>query len=501
MSEGGGYTLEKMTQDIENINKLYTIINNRSVLFRIPKAGKSDQIIKNIRDGKLILTEETKIKNMYDDEFFKKPENNNKLSQIKQFKNIVDKTKEVYKTLQGKQKTNFDKYVIDNYEINFKDMLKSFNKFWKNNDMDQYNTVEETQAKQTKTIEEQTKTIEEKDEQLQEKEEKLKKTKEILKKKKEKLAQTNEDLNKKQEILQNIVSEGAELKKAITTTKQQLANLKNKALEIAHPHNLLMEGKAEIDKQYAKMISMIKYKEEELEAMTNRYNEKQQDYNDLQKDLEKGEEEKEKLKSDIIELNKQSEEKLRKLKEYDNELLNRRTAEAKHKGEEQGIKKGISLAADKVSREEATETDEIEKKQIKPEQQQYIKNKVMDGIYKLPREEIIKAVQKDINDGKITTDDPEKLAAEIYLESVRYVKKNARSIAKLLKMQGYNPTQFSQLPGVLQQYVNDYVTEKNKADLINKNKRYILPKDLPRWERATQQHNVNPMLGRGAWSN
>ena len=262
-----------------------------------------------------------------------------------------------------------------------------------------------------------------------------------------------------------------------------------------------MESKEEMNKHYKKLLSIISNKEEDLKALTNRYNDVYNDYNDLQKELEKGEAEKEKLKSDIIELNKQSEEKLRKLKEYDNELLNRRTAEAKHKGEQQGIKKGISLAADKVSREEATETDEREKKQIKPEQEQYIKNKVMDGIYKLPREEIIKAVRKDIDDGKITTDDPEKLAAEIYLESVRYVKKNARSIAKLLKMQGYNPTQFSQLPGVLQQYVNDYVTEKNKADLINKNKRYILPKDLPRWERATQQHNVNPMLGRGAWSN
>ena len=483
----GIYTQEKMTEDIENINNLYTIINNRSVLFRIPKAGRSDQIIKGIRDGKLILTEETKIKEIYDNKFFKNPANNNKLSQIKQFKNIVDKVKETYKTLQSKQKTNFDKNVNDNYGIAFKDMLKSFNKFWDNNGMDQYNTVEETQATQTQTIEEQTKTIAEKEKLIKEAEEKLK--------------QTNEDLNKKQEIMKNIISEGTELKKNITATKQQIETLKNNTKEILNPTGLLMENKAEIQKQVSKLLSIINNKEEDLKALTNRYNEMQQDYNDLQKDLEKGEAEKEKLKSDIIELNKQSEEKLRELKEYDNELLNRRTAEAKHKGEEQGIKKGISLAADKVSREEATETDEREKKQIKPEQEQYIKNKVMEGIYKLPREEIIKAVQKDIDDGKITTDNPEKLAAEIYLESVRYVKKNARSIAKLLKMQGYNPTQFSQLPGVLQQYVNDYVTEKNKSDLINKNKRYILPKDLPRWERAVQQHNVNPMLGRGAWSN
>lgn len=482
------YTQEEITQDIENINKLYTIIDNKAELFNIQTEGK--QIVKGIRDGKLVLTKEQNIKEMLNKKFYNNAANNNKLSQIKHFKNIVDKVKEKLPNLPEDKQKKFRDYVKEKFNINFKDMLKSFDNFCDFNKISDNYTAEEKDEQ-----------LQEKDKQLQEKEEKLKKTKEILHKKKEKLAQTNEDLNKKQEIMKNIVSEGTELKKNITATKQQIETLKNNAKEILNPTGIFMEGEAEINKLYAKLLSIINNKEEDLKALTNRYNEMQQDYNDLQKDLEKGEAEKEKLKSDIIELNKQSEEKLRKLKEYDNELLNRRTAEAKHKGEEQGIKKGISLAADKVSKEEATETDERGKKQIKPEQEQYIKSKVMEGIYKLPREEIIKAVQKDINDGKITTDNPEKLAAEIYLESVRYVKKNARSIAKLLKMQGYNPTQFSQLPGVLQQYVNDYVTEKNKADLINKNKRYILPKDLPRWERATQQHNVNPMLGRGAWSN
>ena len=229
------YTQEKMTKDIENINKLYTLINNRSVLFRIQKAGKSDQIIKGIRGGTLILTESAKIKDIYDDKFFNNPANNNKLSQIKQFKNIVDKAKETYKTLQGKLKTNFDESVNDKYGIGFNDMLKSFDKFWNVNDMDQYNTVEETQATQTQTIEEQTKTIAEKEK--------------LIKEAEEKLAQTNEDLNKKQEILQNIVSEGTELKKAITTTKQQLEKLKTKKKEILHTGNLLTESKAENKKK------------------------------------------------------------------------------------------------------------------------------------------------------------------------------------------------------------------------------------------------------------
>ena len=44
----------------------------------------------------------------------------------------------------------------------------------------------------------------------------------------------------------------------------------------------------------------------------------------------------------------------------------------------------------------------------------------------------------------------------------------------------------------------DYLAGITSKDIA---RRYILPKDLPRWEKATQQHNVNPMLGRGAWSN
>lgn len=512
------YTIEDMTKDIGNINKLYKIIDNFSGILGVLHESARTQLISGVSGGKIVSTKNQNIKQIYNNKYYNNTANNNKLYQIKRLKFFVDKVK---KNLSDIPEEKMEK-INESANGKLNDMFDSFDRFYENNKIYNYKTVEEQKKTQENKIEEKNAELEkkqkkierrdakierrdakleEKQKEIEEQTQKITEQNKLIKEAEEKLAQTNEDLNKKQEILQNIVAEGTELKKAITTTKQQLETLKTKTKEILNPAVYLMEGETEINKQYAKLLSIKKNKEEELKELSNKYKQMNEDYIKLHEDLQEKEKEKEKLKSDIIELNKQSEEKLRELKRYDNELLNRRTAEAKHKGEEQGIKKGISLAADKVSREEATETDEREKKQIKPEQEQYIKNKVMDGIYKLPREEIIKAVQKDINDGKITTDNPEKLAAEIYLESVRYVKKNARSIAKLLKMQGYNPTQFSQLPGILQQYVNDYVTEKNKADLINKNKRYILPKDLPRWERAVQQHNVNPMLGRGAWSN
>lgn len=489
-------TIEDMKKDIEIINTLYNVIDGYAYTFNIKKQTKT-QLIKGIRANTLILTKDQNVKEIYNDNFYNKKENNNKLAQLKQFKDIVDEIRNKYNEMseekKQKFKNNVKKNIAEASDIEFEDMLNTFDKFYDAKNIDEVNTVDEIVADKNKTIKE-------KEDEINKLNENIKNQTKMLKEKKEQLEQTNNDLNKKKEILQNIVSQGTDLKNDIANTKKQLETLHNEAANILNPVGLLMESKDEIQKQFNKLQTLIKDKEEELKELSNKYNDVKQDYNDLQKELEIGEAEKEKLRADIIDLNKQGEEKLRKLKEYDNELLNRRTAEAKHKGEEQGIKKGISLAADKVSREEAGEAAEIEKKQIKPEHEQYIKNKVMEGIYKLPREEIINAVQKDIDNGKISTDNPEKLAAEIYLESVRYVKKNARSIAKLVRMQGYNPTQFSQLPGVLQQYVNDYVTKKNEADLINKNRRYILPKDLPRWQRATQQNNVNPMLGRGAWS-
>lgn len=487
-------TIEDMKKDIENINKIYDIINDIAYLYSIPKETKN-QLIKGIRGNALILTKDQQVKEIYNNKFFNNPSNNAKLSQLKKFKTILDEVNNKIQHSTEEGRKQFNKSVkFFSPDVDFKGLLKSFNKFYDINDIDNVNTVDET-------VETANKKIKDKEDEINKLNENKTKQTEMLNEKKEQLEKTNNDLNKKKEILQNIVSQGTDLKNDIANTKKQLETLHKEAKGILNPVGLLMESKDEIQKQFNKLQTLIKGKEEELKRLLSEYNDIKQDYNDLQKELEIGEAEKEKLRADIIELNKQGEEKLRKLKEYDNELLNRRTAEAKHKGEEQGIKKGISLAADKVSREEENETAEQEKKKIKPEQEQYIKNKVMEGIYKLPREEIINAVQKDIDNGKISTDNPEKLAAEIYLESVRYVKKNARSIAKLVRMQGYNPTQFSKLPGILQQYVNDYVTEKNKADLINKNRRYLLPKDLPRWERATQQHNVNPMLGRGAWSN
>ena len=182
-----------------------------------------------------------------------------------------------------------------------------------------------------------------------------------------------------------------------------------------------------------------------------------------------------------------------------NRIENERAANIKHKAYEEGKEEGSKHSVEEIKNILAEDRRmEAERNQA---QKDYIMSKVRDGIYKLPKQKIVEIVKKDIEDKKITTDDPEKMADTIYWESVKFINKHKRTIARLSTLQGYNPTQFEQLPPTVHQAVNDYITNKWEEDIARKNRKYLLPKDLPRWERAVQQHNVNPMLGRGAWSN
>lgn len=182
-----------------------------------------------------------------------------------------------------------------------------------------------------------------------------------------------------------------------------------------------------------------------------------------------------------------------------NRIENERNANIKNKAYEEGKEEGSKHSVEEI-RKILAEDRRIEAERNQA-QKDYIMSKVRDGIYKLPKQKIVEIVKKDIEDKKITTDDPEKMADTIYWESVKFINKHKRTIARLSTLQGYNPTQFEQLPPTVHQAVNDYITDKWEEDIARKNRKYLLPKDLPRWERAVQQHNVNPMLGRGAWSN
>ena len=65
---------------------------------------------------------------------------------------------------------------------------------------------------------------------------------------------------------------------------------------------------------------------------------------------------------------------------------------------------------------------------------------------------------------------------------------------------GYNPDIYNKLPAEVAEIIKNHINDKIQEDIRKKNIRYILPKEKPRWEKAIQKYNLNPMLGRGAYT-
>ena len=146
--------------------------------------------------------------------------------------------------------------------------------------------------------------------------------------------------------------------------------------------------------------------------------------------------------------------------------------------------------------------EEIDEIKFKPMLKNYIDEKVKNSSYSLDKEQLINIIKKDIENNKLPKkSNPEKIYDDIKSTATEYIIKNLSRIKKLSVLTGYNNDLFNKLPPEIATIVQEEMNNKIQEDIRRKNRKYILPKDLPRWERATQQHNVNPMLGRGAWSN
>ena len=187
----------------------------------------------------------------------------------------------------------------------------------------------------------------------------------------------------------------------------------------------------------------------------------------------------------------------------------------KEKNEEIDTKRDM-LAHANAKRHEA----EVEKKQLKeelkakdeqpkttyqpsntpPTLKDYIKDKVINKSYSLEKDELMNVIEKDINEHKLPKDiDVSKLADTIYLQGAKYINKHMKKIKSLAKLTGYDNDLYNKLPPELADEIQKYIHDKALEDIRKKNIRYILPKEMPRWEKAVNK-GINPMLGRGAWS-
>lgn len=141
---------------------------------------------------------------------------------------------------------------------------------------------------------------------------------------------------------------------------------------------------------------------------------------------------------------------------------------------------------------------ELEKAPLK---RNYINDKVFKEAYSLDKGELINSILNDIKHHLLPDDtDPEEIADAIYAKATKRIYKNLKRINNITALTGYNPDLYNKLPAEVAEIIKNHINDKIQEDIRKKNIRYILPKDKPRWEKAIQKYNLNPMLGRGAYS-
>ena len=194
-----------------------------------------------------------------------------------------------------------------------------------------------------------------------------------------------------------------------------------------------------------------------------------------------------------------------KINEEEKEEIKKQSAEREAEIKKQAAEKTEKIASkikNKKNDELKKMQEELDELKFKPMLKKYIDEKVKNSSYSLDKEQLINIIEKDIEDNKLPRkSDAEKIYNDIKSKATEYIIKNLSRIKKLSVLTGYNNDLFNKLPPEIATIVQEEMNNKIQEDIRKKNRKYILPKDLPRWEKATQQHNINPLLGRGAWSN
>lgn len=368
-----------------------------------------------------------------------------------------------------------------------------------------------------------------------------------LKKLKKKKDKTEEEM-KRANILENTKNDIKKLNGEIKTLEKEIekANEYKKSLEEKYNKYLenkdkikaekekykakLEEERANIETEYNKKLQNIeKQNVEEIEKIKQKADitakEKEKEIKDLEnkhnKEIEKINNEKEEAeekyyaKINELEENKHNIDFLeKKIEEIDKEnktkdkIISDQKEEIEEKREAvayQSSKRHEAEVELKHTRDELKNKDEQPKPTYQPSNtpptlKDYIKDKVINKSYSLEKDELIKVIEKDIDEHRLPKDiDVSKLADTIYLQGAKYINKHMEKIKSLVKLTGYDNDLYNKLPSELAGEIQKYIHDKALEDIRKKNIRYILPKEMPRWEKAVNK-GINPMLGRGAWS-
>lgn len=324
------------------------------------------------------------------------------------------------------------------------------------------------------------------------------------------IKELNKQLEEKEEENNNLKMEK---EVEIKNIKNDLAKYNNKQYKhyIEHPEDI----DAKIKEIKAKMsettdndeLNRLEEEENTLIAINNLHI----DLDDLNKQLNKIEEDNREIinskdleiieKGDVIRAkDEEVKEKEKVIAEQKGKIEEGMKAVAYQKSKRHEAEVKVKNARDELKDKSEQQKPTYEPSNTPPTLKNYIKDKVLNKSYSLEKDELMNVIEKDINEHKLPKDiDVSKLADTIYLQGAKYINKHMERIKSLVKLTGYDNDLYNKLPPELADEIQKYIHDKALEDIRKKNIRYILPKEMPRWEKAVNK-GINPMLGRGAWS-
>ena len=476
--------------------------------YRNPKIDVSILNVKNLI--KTINGKEAKIYNLMEKEGFPKNWKYNedlkiKITDKKDFDELLKTPQELIKIVSRDVKYNFNKNTKDISKL--KEELNEINELKKKGEEEEkeLNTLEK---KKDKTVKElirmqllensptDIKKLEGEEKRINKEIERREKYKEELEEKYNKYLQNKDKIKaikKKYEEKLNM-----EIKLMENEYNEKLKNIQKQNAE----ETKKIQENADISakEKEAKIKDLEKTHQAAVEQLEKDKEKLEEDYNEKINELEANKRNIEFLEKKNEEIDKENKNKEEVIKAKDEEIDTKRNmlAHANAKRHEAEVEK-------KQLKEELKAQNEQPKSTYKPSNtpptlKDYIKDKVINKSYSLEKEELIKVIEKDINEHKLPKDiDVTKLADTIYFQGAKYISKHMKKIKSLAKLTGYDNDLYNKLPPELAGEIQKYIHDKALEDIRKKNIRYILPKEMPRWKKAVNK-GINPMLGRGAWS-
>lgn len=142
--------------------------------------------------------------------------------------------------------------------------------------------------------------------------------------------------------------------------------------------------------------------------------------------------------------------------------------------------------------------DELEKTRISPRLRELIKDmSKQSDIMTTDKEELKKRLLTNHKDIITSEKVAEEAAKQIYNTAINNKVSKMKARKYLKRYADLNPELVEKLPDEYKELIDEETQQQYKENQYKKRLHYMLPKERPKWEKATTQYNINPMLGRG----